>query len=365
MKVKAALLISLILVSFFTTYSSAQVPIPNANPQITVDCERYDNREYISYSIGSGWVKCSITNDESKNLKIKFSWTGIFEIRASAFSDNGDWDIENGDEIQIRSEDQIRAWLFVSVGKIEPTEDDFKLEIVVTESEEFNGWQECDDCEPHEFETTYKIVPWAEFTDVQLLQSNVPGLSAGLTKNDSSEDIALECSEDILTENSISVEFSTDASAAGRNNMHIELELIIHLYQMDEYGVPRDGDRKEITISAPVNFEQPTVITTSANLDGSENRTGNDWRVSIWIGSKVYLDNYQNMPQNSVISDESLWYSWCELNNSVLDPDFIEPNGGTGGEKSGGDEKIPSINALFSLSAILMAALTRNHRRDD
>ena len=77
---------------------------------------------------------------------------GIFEIRASAFSDNGDWDIENGDEIQIRSEDQIRAWLFVSVGKIEPTEDDFKLEIVVTESEEFNGWQECDDCELHEFE---------------------------------------------------------------------------------------------------------------------------------------------------------------------------------------------------------------------
>ena len=147
--------------------------------------------------------------------------------------------------------------------------------------------------------------------------------------------------------------------------MHIELELIIHLYQMDEYGVPRDGDRKEITISAPVNFEQPTVITTSANLDGSENRTGNDWRVSIWIGSKVYLDNYQNMPQNTVISDESLWYSWCELNNSVLDPDFIESNGGTGGEKAGGDEKIPSINAVFSLSAILMAALTRNHRRGD
>ena len=68
--------------------------------------------------------------------------------------------------------------------------------------------------------------------------------------------------------------------------MHIELELIIHLYQMDEYGVPRDGDRKEITISALVNFEQPTVITTSANLDGSENRTGNDWRVSIWMGVK-------------------------------------------------------------------------------
>ena len=87
-------------------------------------------------------------NDESKNLKIKFSWTGIFKY-ASAFSDNGDWDIENGDEIQIRS-GQSEPRLFVSIGKIEPTEDDFKLEIVVTESEEFNGWQECDDCEPHE-----------------------------------------------------------------------------------------------------------------------------------------------------------------------------------------------------------------------
>ena len=365
MKVKATTLISLILVTFFTTYASAQVPIPNANPQITVDCDRTDGREYISYSLGSGWVQCSINNDESKNLKIKFSWTGSVAITAFAFSDSGDWDIENGDEIQIRSEDQINAWFIVRVGKIEPTEDDFKLEVVVTESEEFNGWQECDNCEPHEFETTYKIIPWAEITDVQLLQSNVPGLSAGLTKNDSSEDIALECSEDILSENTISVEFVIDASAAGRKNMHIELELIIHLYQMDEYGVPRDGDRKEITVSAPVNFEQPTIITTSANLDGSENRTGNDWRVSIWIGSGVYLDSYQNMPPNTVISDDGLWYSWCDLNNSVLDPDFIEFNGGTGGEKVGGVEKIPSINALFSLSAIMMAAYMRNHRRND
>ena len=81
-----------------------------------------------------------------------------------------------------------------------------------------------------------------------------------------------------------------------------------------------------------------------------------NWRVSIWIGSKVYFDNYQNMPQNTVISTRVCGTVGVSK-QCVLDPDFIESNGGTGGEK-GGDEN-PLINAVFSLSAILMAALTR------
>ena len=60
--------------------SSAQIPSLESNPQISVDCERIDDAEYISFSSGIGYIDCSITNEESKDLKIKFSFTGNFEI---------------------------------------------------------------------------------------------------------------------------------------------------------------------------------------------------------------------------------------------------------------------------------------------
>ena len=82
MRVKATVLILLLAISYMSTYTSAQVPIPNDEPQISVDCERVDSEEYISANRGIGHVHCSINNEESKRLKLEFTWTGEFDIYA-------------------------------------------------------------------------------------------------------------------------------------------------------------------------------------------------------------------------------------------------------------------------------------------
>ena len=357
MRLKASLLVGLLLMTYFTTLSSAQVPPLSADPQITVDCDRTDSREYISYSSGGGSVDCSINNEESKNLKVKISWTGNFETTSYAYNNDDSFSIKNGDDILIKSDEQINAGFYIRVGKIEPSNEDFKLEIVVTESEEFNGWQECEDCESHEFETTYKIGPWAQITNAQLVESTIPGIPVGLFANGPAQDISLECTEDLLSETSINVEFEIDSSSAGRDSMYIDLWFELHLLSYTIHGVPIDGDLDETTNTMKMNLEGNTSIKASLNLDSFENRSEEQWYISLRIKGNIYLDQYENLEPDSIIESSYLWSYRCELNSSVMDPDLASLD----------DElqmvKVPSMNTGFLILTILCAVMRRNYSK--
>ena len=332
--------------------SSAQIPSLDSNPQISVDCERIDDAEYISFSSGIGYIDCSITNEESKDLKIKFSFTGNFEIYAYAYDSSNEYDIENGDEILLKSDSYLESRFLLSVEKMEPTEEEFNLEIIVTESQEFNGWEECQDCEPHEFKTTYKIAPWAEIASVRLIESNIQGFPVGMTDNDESE---IECNEDLLSETSINVEFEVDASSGGRDSMYLDLWFQLHLFRYTSDGVPIDGDLKEVTNSMKVDFDGTTTINATLNLDAFENRSGNEWYIALWISGNIYLDQYQNMERDSIIESKGIWFDRCELNSSIIDPDLELL------ENELQIENVPSVNTFFLILTILCAVMRRNN----
>lgn len=348
----ATVLISLLLFSYFTTYTSAQVPIPSDEPQISVDCERVDSEEYISANRGAGGVHCSITNEESKRLKLEFTWTGEFDIYA--WYEGGD--IVSGAEIILGSDEIIKVRMLIRVEKIEPTELELNLEVVVTESEEFNGWQECQDCEAHDYETKYKTSPWAEITSSSVSESNIPGLPVGASYSDENDVI---CSEDLLSDLTVDIEIGMDASVKGRESMHYRLEFDISMYYMDSFGVPQDVKRNETISSIPINWEGITSITLDANLDATGNRSDENWRVSISLVSMIFLDNYEGIESNYIIDSRGIWWSWCDIDSTVEDPDVMETNKGESSGKS-----LPSIGPIMSIATILLAAMRRSESVD-
>ena len=342
------MLVWLLLTTYFTSFSSAQVPSLNSEPQISVDCERVDSEEYISANRGNGHVHCYITNEESKRLKLEFTWTGDFNIYAWY----GGNDLDSGAEIILDSDESIKVYFHLMVGKIEPTELEFNLEIVVTESEEFNGWQDCQDCEPHEYETKYKTSPWAEITSSSVLESNIPGLPVGASYSDENDVI---CSEDLLSDLTVDIEIGMDASTKGRESMHYRLMFYVGMYYMDSFGVPQDVKANETLSTIPINWDGTTSIRLDTNLDATGNRSDENWRVSISLVTQIFLDDYGGIESNYIIDTRAIWWSWCYIDSTVEDPDVMEINNGESSAKT-----LPSIGPVMSIVTILLAAMRRS-----
>jgi hypothetical protein len=348
MRNSASVFVWLLLTTYFTSFSSAQVPSLNSEPQISVDCERVDSEEYISFNRESGNVDCSITNEESKRLKFEFTWTGEFNIYAGYVGG----DVDNGAEIILDSDESIKVMMLIRAEKIEPTELELNVEVVVTESEEFNGWQECQDCEPYEYETKYKTTPWAEITSSSVLESNVPGLPVGASYTDDNDVI---CSEDLLSDLTVDIEIGMDASTKGRESMHYRLSFDVAMWTMDSFGVPQDVNRNKTNSSIPINWEGTTSIKLDANLDATGNRSDENWRVSVGLVSQIFLDNYGGIESNYIIDSRSIWMSWCYIDSTVEDPDVMEINNGESPAKT-----LPSIGPIMSIVTILLAAMRRS-----
>ena len=332
--------------------SVAQVPGLSAEPQISIDCVEYGYEGYLAYGSGLSFIDCDVRNQESKRIKVEVKWTEDLEV--APFED-----IDNRDEVTLESDATFELLMMIRATKMEPGELDFRIEFTVTESEEFNGWQTCDDCETHEFEVTYKLSPWAEMTNVEVTDSTVPGMPAGSSYyDDRGEPI---CSEELLSDLTISVDADIDASQNGRDSMHFQLNFMMQIFYVDPVG-----DETEIfseattTESVPVDWQNTTTVSLDFNLDAAGNRSDENWRVSIRLESSVYLDSYGRMKPNSVIDTELIWSNGCQLPSSVEDPDAIAAD-----EKEDSSSSLPSTGVFTSLVAMLVAAVSKRSQQLD
>ena len=210
--------------------------------------------------------------------------------------------------------------------------------------------------EPYEYETKYKTTPWAEITSSSVLESNVPGLPVGASYTDDNDVI---CSEDLLSDLTIDIEIGMDASTKGRESMHYRLSFDVAMWTMDSFGVPQDVNRNKTNSSIPINWEGTTSITLDANLDATGNRSDENWRVSISLVSMIFLDNYEGIESNYIIDSRGIWWSWCDIDSTVEDPDVMETNKGESSGKS-----LPSIGPIMSIATILLAAMRRSESVD-
>jgi hypothetical protein len=327
--------------------SVAQVPGLSAEPQISIDCVEYDSDEYLAYGSGFSWIDCDVTNEESKRIKVEVKWTEEFKVVTME-------DIDNRDEVTLESDATFELTMLISATKMEPGELDFRIEFTVTESEEFNGWQTCDDCETHEFEVTYKLSPWAEITNVEVTDSTVPGMPAGSSySNNRGEPI---CSEELLSDLTITVEADIDASQSNRDSMYFQLNFKMQIYFLSDPGAyePEIFSEATTTESVPIDWQNTTTVSLDFNLDAVGNRSEENWRVFIVLESSVYLDSYGRMKPNSVIDTKPIWSNGCQLPFSVEDPDANAAD-----EREDSSSSLPSTGVFTSLVAVLLAAVRR------
>lgn len=353
MKRSLLLLIAAIMFIAPMSDSAAQVPVLGAEPQISIDCVEYDSDEYLSYNSGFSWIDCDVTNEESKRIKVEVQWTEDFKVMTLE-------GIDNRDEITLESDATLELTMMISATKMEPGELDFRIEFTVTESEEFNGWQTCDDCETHEFEVTYKLSPWAEITNVEVTDSTVPGMPAGSSySNNRGEPI---CSEKLLSDLTISVDADIDASQNGRDSMHFQLNFKMQIYYLSDPGAsePEIFSEATTTESVPVDWQNTTTVSLDFNLDASGNRSDENWRVYIFLESSVYLDSYGRMKPNSVIDTQFIWVNSCQLPSSVEDIDAIAAD-----EIEDSSSFLPSTGVFTSLVAMLVAAVSKRLQQLD
>ena len=346
--VLACLLTSFILPSF------SQAQSPDFEPQITVECSNWNqdrNTGPISYSLGSGTTDCYITNDDQRRIKFEVSWMAE---KMGVFTDTyNNGEISSGDEFELASGEEFAILFILFPEKMEPGEVSFDVEVVVTATQEVSGWRDCQNCEPHEFETEYEIGPWATINRGKISESNVPGIPTGTTLDDDTR-ITLEndliCSENILTEQNLDYTLFLESSNAGREYMYAEsrIDILLHNYNDDELI--------EIEQSFEGEFDENGQVTFSAslNLEAPEERSG-EWYVRFMLSGFVSTNQTD---LNRVLDGTTYIDTSCILDNSILDPDYEE-------ELIQNAEEVSALSLLPTLTLLAIAAILHARNLED
>lgn len=354
-KLGAISILLIILVSSMTLPASAQTPI--LDPQITVDCTNWQengNLGPISWSLGKGYADCVITNDDSRKVRIEVTWSAE-HMDVSAI-DYGYNDVSNGQELELESNEEFGILFALFPEKMEPGEAPFEVQIVVTETEELNGWRECQNCEVHEFETEFDIGPWGYIKRGKLISSNIPGFSSGLTLDaDSRSDLSDEliCSEELLSHQSLSFSLELESSKGGRETMYGKFFFSLTLVNYDNIQ-----DKILIEESAEVEFDAngEAISNATLNLNVSSDRIG-DWYVKVKLSAFSFLESYPDISPNSILDRTVFIDSECLLDPSMVDPDTINPT------KNDPDD-LTAISMFSTFIVVGVAAIYVSYQRE-
>jgi hypothetical protein len=337
---------------FFCLVSSVIVPYsseaqaPGIEPQVSVDCKNiqsWHNQGPISYSLGSGAANCIITNEDQRNIKFEVTWMAEKMDVITTVMYQPDEEVQSGDEIELASGEEFELWLYLFPEKMEPGEVSFEVEILVTATEEISGWRDCQNCEPHVFDTEYEIGPWGIIHGGLISKSNIPGIPTGTNLDLESRNTlenGLICSEDLLTQQSIEYSLFLESSTGGRDKMvarsSFEMRFVNH-------------EDRDDTISIEESFESEfdsrgiAEFNATLNLNIPENRTG-VWHVEVFLSGDLYGYGRHGY-------DGDFLAVSCLLNNSILDPDSRQ-------EFSEDVGDLPALSFLSTLTVLLMSALT-------
>lgn len=343
-KLGAISILLIILVSSLTLPASAQTPI--LDPEITLDCQRLGNSGPIHWP-GGGWIHCVITNDDFRTVRIEVTWSASDSFRKVSGIDIGanDSNVSNGQELELESNDEFEIVFRLYVKKMEPGEAPFEVQIVATETEEINGWRDCQNCEVHESEIEFETGPWGIINRGKILSSNILGFPPGLTfqRGDTND---LICNEELLTNQSLSFSLELESSNAGRDSMFGKFIFTFTLTSPDN---PNNAIYEEAKIEFDVSGEAISNVTL--NLNVPSNRSG-DWYVNLNLRTYAYMGSYwEGLGADTLIDRE------CLLDPSMVDPDTINPT-------KNDPEDLSAISMLSTFIVIGVAAIYVSDQRE-